>query len=100
MSVYTNPVDHVLLEIIEAKTRLMLDRELFQSVVLIHDPNEDIHDLIGCFALVHRHIFYHLLYKVKCNFGAKEAASRNPWPKWNWQACRDSSGTWPIWRRR
>ncbi|MFZ0944554.1 MAG: hypothetical protein WB930_19695 [Syntrophobacteraceae bacterium] len=76
MSVYTNPVDHVLLEIIEAKTRLMLDRELFQSVVLIHDPNEDIQDVIGCFAAAHRHIVYHLIHKVKRNFGAKEAATK------------------------
>ena len=64
----------------------MLDRELSQSVVLIHDPNEDIQDLIGCFAAAHRHIVYHLIHKVKRNFGAEEAATKplilNTSPTW------------------
>jgi hypothetical protein len=43
----------------------MPDGDLFQSIVFIHSPYEEIHDLGACFFPVHGLIVYYLNYKVK-----------------------------------
>jgi hypothetical protein len=72
MRVDANRVEHVPFGMIKAKSRRMFDGDFFESIVFIHDPDEEIHDLIACFVPVHENIVYYLNYKVKRNYGAKD----------------------------